>query len=105
LSESGFRSEQLTLVCIGRYYEKSIIEQEIEEQRKGPNQPSWAETKRSLREARYRLSQSIDNGLNSSAAKTPAATTGTTSNGSGGRGGGISFLFGKESVCMEKLRP
>ena len=85
-----------------RYYEKSIIEQEIEEQRKGPNQPSWAETKRSLREARFRLSQSMDNGLNNG--NVQPSTVPTARNGNGGRGG-ISFLLGKESVCMEKLRP
>ena len=41
---------------LSRYYEKSIIEQEIDEQRKGAESVNWAETKRNLREARYRLS-------------------------------------------------
>ena len=38
-----------------RYYEKSIIEQEISESR-SRRQTTWDETKRSLRDARYRLS-------------------------------------------------
>lgn len=49
-----------------RYYEKSIIEQEIGEQRAGTNLPNWAETKRNIREARYRLSlrtESLENSL------------------------------------------
>jgi hypothetical protein len=93
-------------VLCARYYEKSIIEQEIEEQRKGPNQPSWAETKRSLREARFRLSQSMDNGLNNGH-KTPTTTTAAaTARNGNGRGGGISYLLGQgESVCMDKLQP
>ena len=38
-----------------RYYEKSVIEQEIEELR-GRRHENWMETKQSIREARYRLS-------------------------------------------------
>ena len=39
-----------------RYYEKSIIEQEILEMRKGKDSFTWEETKHNIREARYRLS-------------------------------------------------
>ena len=45
----------LTLSNPSRYYEKSVIEQEIEELR-GRRQANWIETKQSIREARYRLS-------------------------------------------------
>ena len=45
----------LTLSNPSRYYEKSVIEQEIEELR-GCRREHWIETKQSIREARYRLS-------------------------------------------------
>ena len=45
----------LTLSNLSRYYEKSVIEQEIEELR-GRRRDNWIETKQSIREARYRLS-------------------------------------------------
>ena len=45
----------LTLSNPSRYYEKSVIEQEIEELR-GRRRDNWIETKQSIREARYRLS-------------------------------------------------
>ena len=44
-----------------RYYEKSIIEQAIIQQRSNSNN-HWDETKRSIREARYRLSLQSDLG-------------------------------------------
>ena len=45
----------LQLICLCRYYEKSIIEQAINQQRSNSNN-HWDETKRSIREARYQLS-------------------------------------------------
>lgn len=66
---------------IFRYYEKSIIEQEIEEKRKGPNRPKWQETKHSIREARYRLSlrsESVEGG----SLKTNISNNGTLNGGS-----------------------
>jgi hypothetical protein len=46
---------KLEIIYFSRYYEKSIIEQEIEELR-GRRKANWTETKNSIREARYRLS-------------------------------------------------
>ena len=42
--------------CNIRYYDKSKIEEEIEELRSSGGREHWRETKRSIRDARYRLS-------------------------------------------------
>ena len=42
-----------------RYYEKSIIKEEIEEQRSIINN-NWDETKKSIKEARYRISLEME---------------------------------------------
>ena len=42
-----------------RYYEKSIIKEEIEEQRSLINN-NWDETKKSIKEARYRISMEME---------------------------------------------
>ena len=47
------------IIHIPRYYEKSIIEQAIIEQRTNSNN-HWDETKQSIREARHRLSLQSD---------------------------------------------
>ena len=45
------------MVCLlFRYYDKSKIEEEILEMRSSGGQEHWKETKRSIKEARYRLS-------------------------------------------------
>ena len=54
------------IINLPRYYEKSIIEQAINDQRSNSNN-HWDETKHSIREARYRLSlhsDSIESKLN-----------------------------------------
>ena len=54
------------IINLPRYYEKSIIEQAINDQRSNSNN-HWDETKQSIKEARYRLSlpsDSIESKLN-----------------------------------------
>ena len=46
---------QIEWIIITRYYEKSRIEEEISQQRTR-RQENWQETKRSIKDARYRLS-------------------------------------------------
>ena len=44
----------LSVILIDRFYEKSIIRVEIEEQRSGLNS-QWDETKKSIRDARQKI--------------------------------------------------
>ena len=75
---------------MSRYYEKSIIEQEIEEMRRGKDLYTWEETKRNIREARYRLSlrteSFISHNGNVGAAMANHKVIGGGGNGGGGNG-------------------
>ena len=99
------------VLSIARYYEKSIIEQEIEEQRKGNNSPAWVETKRNIREARYRLSLRTGS-LDASLATTLAASLPSNlgiGNGSTPRNGNSTTtsmsLLPKEEISMTLMSP
>ena len=82
-------------LLLSRYYEKSIIEQEIDEQRKGNNFMHWAETKRNIREARYRLSLRTES-LASHNGHTPKNGNSTTTS--------MTFLP-KEEISMHMMSP
>ena len=60
-----------------RYYEKSIIKEEIEEQRNIVNN-HWDETKKSIKEARYRISLEMEQFARKHKKPTINATKGTT---------------------------
>lgn len=54
----------MTTYIVHRYYEKSIIEQAINQERTMMGK-HWEETKKSIRDARYRLSLSTNSELES----------------------------------------
>ena len=60
-----------------RYYEKSIIKEEIEEQRNIVNN-HWDETKKSIKEARYRISLEMEQFARKHKKPSINATKGTT---------------------------
>jgi hypothetical protein len=63
-------------VCF-RYYEKSIIKEEIEEQRNIVNN-HWDETKQSIKEARYRIGQEMEQFARKHKKPSLIATNGTS---------------------------